>query len=95
MMGIPCEFPVDNEGENQSILANATITDSTLKNNNQIFAYHFAREGSVWDKWRTTYVNTHDNEASLLTKQLPSEDKRKGFVPNLLHHIFSSHDVAT
>ena len=32
--------------------------------------------------------NTHDNEADLLTKQLPYGEKRKGFVCNLLHHIF-------
>ena len=37
----------------------------------------------------TSYVNTHDNEADLLTKQLqPHGEKRKGFVRNLLDHIF-------
>ena len=29
-----------------------------------------------------TYVNTHENEADLLTKQLPSGEKRKSFVRN-------------
>ena len=46
------------------------------------------REGAARDEWRTTYVNTNDNEADLLTKQLPSGDKRRGFVMNLIHHIF-------
>ena len=30
----------------------------------------------------------HNNEADLLTKLLPSGEKRKGFVRKLLHHIF-------
>ena len=28
-------------------------------------------------------------EADLLTKQVPHGEKRKGFVSNLLHHIFA------
>jgi len=35
------------------------------------------------------YINTHDNESDLLTKCLPSGEKRKGFVRKLLHHIYS------
>ena len=33
-------------------------------------AYHFV-EGAARDEPRTSYVNTHENEAHLLTKQLP------------------------
>ena len=33
MMGIPCEGPTYISGDNQSILENTTIPDSTLKNN--------------------------------------------------------------
>ena len=88
MMGIPCEGPTYIYGDNQSVLANTTIPDSTLKKKSQSIAYHFVREGSARDEWRTTYVNTHDNEADLLTKQLPSGEKRRSFVRNILHHIF-------
>lgn len=88
MMGIPCEGPAYIYGDNQSVLANTTIPDSTLKKKSQSIAYHFVREGSARDEWRTTYVSTHDNEADLLTKQLPSGEKRKNFVRNILHHIF-------
>ena len=88
MMGIPCEDPTFIYGDNQSDLANTTIPDSTLKKKSQSIAYHFVREGTARDEWRTTYVNTHDNEADLLTKQLPSGKKRKSFVRRLLHHIF-------
>jgi hypothetical protein len=92
MMGIPVEGPAYIEGDNQSVLANTTIPDSILKKKSQSIAYHFVREGSARDEWRTTYVNTHDNEADLLTKQLPSGAKRKGFVRGLLHHIFRTGD---
>ena len=86
-MGIPVEGPTWIYGDNQSVLANTT-TDSTLKKKSQSIAYHFVCEGVPRDEWRTSYVNTHDNEADLLTKQLPHCEKRKGFVSNLLHHIF-------
>ena len=90
MMGIPCDSPVFIEGNNQSVPANTTIPDSTLKKKSSSIAYHFVREGVARDMWRTAYVNTSENEADLLTKQLPSGDKRKGFVRNILHHVFRS-----
>ena len=86
-MGIPVDGPAYIEGDNQSVLVNTMIPDSTLKKKSQSIAYHFVREGSACDEWRTTYVNTHDNEADLLTKLLPSGAKRKGFVHGLLHHM--------
>ena len=52
------------------------------------YSYHFVHEGVARDEWRTSYVNTHENETDLLTKQLPHGEKRKGFVSKLLHHIF-------
>ena len=90
MMGIPVTGPAYVYGDNQSVLANTTVPDSTLKKKSQSIAYHFVREGSARDEWRTAYVNTHENEADLLTKLLPNGEKRKGFVRNLLHHIFRS-----
>ena len=41
MMGIPCEDPTFLFGDNQSVLANTTIPDSTLKKKSQSIAYHF------------------------------------------------------
>ena len=87
-MGIPVQGPTCIYGANQSVLANTTIPDSTLKKKSQSIAYHFVHEVAARDEWRTTYVNTHDNEADLLTKQITHGEKRKGFVSNLLHHIF-------
>ena len=88
MMGIPVEGPTHIYEHNQSVIANTTIPDSTLNNLSQSIAYHFVQEGVARDERRTSYVNTHDNEADLLTKQLPHGEKRKGFLTNLLHHIF-------
>ena len=87
-MGIPVEGPAFIYGDNQSVLANSTIPDSTLKKKSQSICYHFVREGAARDEWRTTYVNTHDNEADLLTKVLPHGEKRKGFVRWILYHVF-------
>ena len=88
MIGIPVEGPTCSYGDNQSVLANTTIPDSTLKKKSQSIAYHFDHEGVARDEWTTSYVNTHDNEADLLTDQLPHGQKRKGLVSNLLHCIF-------
>ena len=93
-MRIPGEGPTYISGENQYVLANMTIPYSTLKNNSQRIAYHFIYEGSTRDEWRTSYVNTHENEADLLTKLLYSGEKRKGFFRNLLHHIFQTNAAA-
>ena len=70
------------------MLANTTIPDCTLKKKSEGIAYDFVCEGVARDEWRTSYVNTHDNEEDLLRKQLPNGEKRKGFMSNLLHHIF-------
>ena len=86
-MGIPVERPMCIYGDIQSVLANTTIPDSTLKKKSQSIAYRFVCEEVAREEWRTSYANTHDNEADLLTKQLPHGEKRKGFVSNLLHCI--------
>ena len=87
MLGIPVELPTYIYGDNQSVLANTTVPDSTLKKKSNSIAYHFVREGCARDEWRTTYVNTHENVADLLTKPLPSGEKRTGFVKMILHHV--------
>ena len=88
MMGMPCEAPAYIYGDNQSVLANTTIPNSTLKKKSQSIAYHFVMEGSARDEWWTSYINRHENEADLFTKLLPNGDKRKGFIRRILHHMF-------
>jgi len=90
MMGVPVNAPAYMFGDNLSVLCNTTMPDSILKKKTNSICYHLIREGAVRDEWRTAYVNTHDNEADLLTKLLPSGEKRRGFVRRLLHHIFAT-----
>ena len=92
MMGIPINGPAFVYGDNQSVLANTTIPDSTLKKKSQSIAYHFVREGVARDEWRTAYVNTHENPADLLTKPLPAGEKRHTFVKMIMYHIFETGD---
>ena len=89
MMGISLlDEPAYIYGDNKSVLANTTIPDSTLKKKSHSITYHFVREGVARDEWRTSYVNTHDNPADLLTKPL-SGMKRRNFVRMILYHIYS------
>jgi hypothetical protein len=87
MMGIPLTGPAYVYGDNKSVLYNTTLPDSILKKKTQSIAYHFVREGAARDEWRTAYVNTHENPADLLTKPLPSGEKRWKFVAMILHHL--------
>ena len=79
MMGISCDDPTFINGDNQSVLDNTTIPDSMLKKKFQSLAYHFVQEGAAWDEWQMTYINTHENEADLLTRQLPSGREKEEF----------------
>ena len=79
-MGIPCVGLTYIHGDNQYVLSRWVIYNSILKKKIQIIAYHFVREGAARDDWRNLYVNTHDKKDDLLTKKLPSGEKRKGFV---------------
>ena len=89
MMGTPCESPSHVYGDDQSVLCNTTMPDSTLKKKSQSIAYHLIREGVARDEWRTMRASMLMNEVDLLTKKLSGE-KRKGFVRVILHHVFCS-----
>ena len=90
MMGIPCTGPAHVCGDNQSVLANAAIPDSTLKKKSHSLACHFVREGVARDEWCTAHVNTHLNPADLLAKPLPSKEKRSSFIGVVPHWLSGS-----
>ena len=94
MMGIPCDHPSHIYGDDQSVLANTMMPDSTLKKKSKSIVYHLVREGSACGEWRTAYVNTEDNEADLLTKLLPNGEKIWKFVRTLVHHISRGKEAA-
>ena len=82
-MGIHCETPCLIYGDNQSVLVNVTRPESQLRKKSSSVAYHFVREGSAVDEWRTSYISTHSNPADLMTKCLTAV-KRNSFVKMLL-----------
>jgi hypothetical protein len=69
-MGVPCGEPAFVYGDNQSVLCNTSIPELTLKKKSQSIAYHFVREGSARDEWRTACVNAHLNPADLYSPNL-------------------------
>ena len=86
MFGIPVDEPAFFHGENQSVLSNTILPQSTLKKKSQSIAFHFVREGCEADEWRNEYINTALNVADLMTKPLLRE-KCCMFIRMLLHHI--------
>ena len=89
MMGITVDVdePSFIFGDNQSVLANTSNPASTLKKKSNAISYHFVREGCARLEWRTAYVNTHENVSDLMTKCLPSGEKRSKFIRMLLRHL--------
>ena len=87
MMGIPVELPTYIFGDNQSALANTTRPHSTLKKKSSSIAYHYVREGTARDEWRTPYLNTNFNPAYMMTKSLPGGEKRTRFISYVLHYL--------
>ena len=86
-MGIPVEEPAFIFGDNQSVLADTTMPEYMLKKKTQSIAFRFVQEGSARDEWQNAYINRHENVADMLTKPLPSGEKRRKFVRMLLHHL--------
>jgi hypothetical protein len=62
------------------------ITISMAKGEISAVELNFVREGTARDEWRTAYVNTHENPSDLLTKPLPSGEKRRKFCQMVLYH---------
>ena len=87
MMGIQILGPTYVYGDNQSVLYNTTIPESTLKKKSQSLCYHFVREGVARNEWRTGYIKSLDNPADLLTKPLTATT-REHLVRSILHHIY-------
>ena len=61
MIGIPLEDPTFIYCDNQSVVMNASLLDSTLKNKINSIAYHFFCKGSAIDEWRCIRVGTGGN----------------------------------
>ena len=77
MMGIPCDGPGFIYRDNQSVLANTTVPDSTLKKKSQSIAYHFVREKVAKDGIFVFKEDTKTNFADALSKSIVGCKRRE------------------
>mmetsp|Transcript_12714 Transcript_12714/g.18116 ORF Transcript_12714/g.18116 Transcript_12714/m.18116 type:complete len:403 (+) Transcript_12714:1096-2304(+) len=87
MMGIPVNHPTYVYCDNQSVATNSSIPTSVLKKKSSSIAYHFVREGVAANKWRLSYIFTHENIADMFTESLKDKSKRLKFIRTFLHHV--------
>ena len=66
-MGIPFSGPCFVYGDNNSVLYNTTLPESTLKKKSNSVSYHDVREGVATGGWLTGYGLTDKNVSDLLT----------------------------
>ena len=88
IIGIPCEDPAFDYGDNKSVLCNTTISESTLNKKSNSIAFHFVREGDAMDEWRTGYINTDLNPADLISKPVKNGESRRTKVRMILYDIY-------
>ena len=70
MAGTPMDLPTYITGYTKYLICNTSKPHSILKNKSSSIAFHFIREGTAKDEWKTAYINTHLNTANILTKLL-------------------------
>ena len=87
MTGIPVIVCLFLYGDNQSVLCNTCIPDSTLKGKNHAIAYHFVRKGLAREEWVTGYVKIENNASDPLTKTIPAGERRDRLVGHYLYEM--------
>lgn len=60
IIDVPCGGPIYAHGDNQSVMCNASISNSILKKKNKLIACHLVRESAAKDEWKTSYVNSYE-----------------------------------
>lgn len=87
-MGIPVTNPIFIYGDNQSVLWNTTVPESTLKRKSSAVAFHFVYEGVSKEMWRMAYIHMSLNTADIFTKIVSSMNDRKRKIRMLLYGIY-------
>jgi hypothetical protein len=72
MFGIPIDGPTNVYCENNSVVVNATRTESTLKKKHNAIAYHRVREAIAANAIRVAKEDGTTNIADMLTKTVPA-----------------------
>jgi hypothetical protein len=89
MMGIPIDGPTYVYWDSMSVLHNTSNPESTLKKKSNSIAYHLVRESIAMDEMRTGYVNTDENYADLMTKNLPRGERRENLLRGVMWDTYS------
>jgi hypothetical protein len=89
MMGVPIDGSSYVLCNNQSVIANSSRPESLLKKKSNAIAYHLVREACAIKEILICYVKTDDNVADIMTKMLPSGERRDTLVERLLYDITS------
>ena len=92
MFGIPVLQPAFIYGDNQVVLKNTTIPESTLIKKCQSIAYHMVRKGVARKEWLTGYVPSEQNPSDTQTKTVPTQSKRTHLVSMYLYDIYEDSD---
>jgi len=87
MMGVPVSDPCFIFGDNQSVLTNSSIPESTLKKKSNSVEYYFVRHGLVLDKWQFTYGKSAENPAHIMASPRVGEEDMKGKVQMMLYNL--------
>jgi hypothetical protein len=83
MKGVPIETPTNVFCDNQSVVTNTTIPESTLRRKHNAIAYHKVREAVAANAIWIAKEHTDTNLADFLTKPL-NASKRKALLENIL-----------
>jgi hypothetical protein len=84
MMGIPIDGPANVFCDNQAVVQNTTMPESTLKKKHVAICYHRVREACAGEWIRITKEHTDHNLSDLLTKPL-SGPKLRWLIQRILY----------
>ena len=94
-MWIPVNNHVFTYGDNQSVLWNTVVPDSTRNMKSSYLAHHFIREGVAGKGWVTGYIKTSEKKSDLMTKTLLSDQDRKINIRQLMYDIYPEDNVGS
>jgi hypothetical protein len=84
MLGIPLEGPANILCDNQGVVKNTSIPESTLNKKHNAINYHAIREAVAMEMIRVGKEDTETNLADLLTKPL-SQPRREKLLQSILY----------
>ena len=76
MFGIPIDGPTDVLCDNQSVVTNSSVPESTLSKKHNSICYHRVREACAAETIRIAKEDTSTNLADLFTKPLPTPQRK-------------------